>query len=58
MCIRDSYSPLLSPKADAQMGGPRPDLSPWAFIKIAPTGVITIMAKSPEIGQGMKTRCV
>jgi isoquinoline 1-oxidoreductase beta subunit len=49
------YSPLLSPKADAQMGGPRPDLSPWAFIKIAPTGVITIMAKAPEIGQGMKT---
>jgi isoquinoline 1-oxidoreductase beta subunit len=49
------YAPILAPKAEAQMGGPRPDLSPWAFIKIAPTGVITIMAKSPEIGQGMKT---
>jgi isoquinoline 1-oxidoreductase beta subunit len=49
------YAPILAPKAEAQFGGPRPDLSPWAFIKIAPTGVITIMAKSPEIGQGMKT---
>src|ERR1019366_5988043 len=42
------------PLASAQMPA-RADLSPLAFIKIASDGTITIMAKSPEIGQGVKT---
>jgi len=43
-----------SPLAAAQGPGTPPDLTPQAFIKIAPDGIVTIMARASETGQGMR----
>jgi aerobic-type carbon monoxide dehydrogenase small subunit (CoxS/CutS family) len=43
-----------SPLAAAQGIGAPPDLTPQAFIKIAPDGIVTIMARASETGQGMR----
>jgi isoquinoline 1-oxidoreductase beta subunit len=42
------------PLAAAQGHGAPPDLTPQAFIKIAPDGIVTIMARASETGQGMR----
>jgi isoquinoline 1-oxidoreductase beta subunit len=43
-----------APLASAQGPGKPPDLTPQAFIKIAPDGGVTIMARASESGQGMR----
>jgi isoquinoline 1-oxidoreductase subunit beta len=42
------------PLAAAQQEPPPPELTPQAFIHIAPDGLVTIMARASESGQGMR----
>src|SRR5713101_6617863 len=49
------FDPIAELVAQGPGGAPAAPLSPNAFIRISPDGIVTIMAKNPEIGQGVKT---
>jgi isoquinoline 1-oxidoreductase subunit beta len=48
----------LDPVAEVLAQFRQPALSPNAFIKITPDNVVTLIAKNPEVGQGVKTSMV
>ena len=57
MLLGFSFEPA---SGEAAAGGtaaaaPPADFTPNAFIRISPTGAVTIVAKNPEAGQGVKT---
>src|SRR5258708_816802 len=55
MLIASYFDPIAELRAKGPGGAPAAPLSPNAFIHISPEGIVTIMAKNPEIGQGVKT---
>ena len=49
------FDPVAEALGQAPAAPAPPPLSPLAFIRIAADGAVTIMAKNPEVGQGIKT---
>ncbi len=44
-----------APATPVEPPAPLPDFAPHAYVRIAATGAVTLIAKNPEVGQGVKT---
>jgi isoquinoline 1-oxidoreductase beta subunit len=55
MLLAYYVEPVTKAFAQAPQAPPPVTLTPSAFIRVTPDGVVTIMGKNPEIGQGVKT---
>jgi isoquinoline 1-oxidoreductase beta subunit len=55
MILAFYIEPVADAFAQAPQTPPRAPLAPAAFIRVSPEGIVTIMGKNPEIGQGVKT---
>ena len=47
------FEPAVDLLAQGQPNPNAPAFAPDAFVRVAPDGIVTIMAKSPELGQGI-----
>jgi isoquinoline 1-oxidoreductase beta subunit len=54
MLLAYYVDPVTRAFAQAPQAPPPVTLTPAAFIRVAPDGIVTIMGKNPEIGQGIK----
>ncbi|HEU4995365.1 MAG TPA: twin-arginine translocation signal domain-containing protein, partial [Gemmatimonadaceae bacterium] len=54
LLLASYLEPAEALSAVSKFGG-APEFAPNAFIRMTPDGIVTIVAKNPEIGQGVKT---
>ena len=51
------YLPALAQQPAPGGGAPAPSMAPSDYITVHPDNTFTIVAKNPETGQGITTRC-